>query len=95
MDDGEVAGLELRAHAFGCEGGGKFGRRAGEGGANVLVFEGEGEAVACAVAGCAEEGEGFGWGHGGGLVRGFPGDGVFVIGRVDKSRLQYWKLREM
>lgn len=63
VDDGEVPGLEFRADAFGCEGGGEFGGGAGEGGAGVVVFEGEGEAVACAVACCAEEGEGFGSGH--------------------------------
>lgn len=63
VDDCEVAGLQFGADAFGCEGGGEFGGRAGEGGAGVLVFEGEGETVACAVACCAEEREGFGLGH--------------------------------
>ena len=63
VDDCEVAGLQFGADALGCEGGGEFGGRAGEGGAGVLVFEREGETVACAIACCAEEGEGLGLGH--------------------------------
>ena len=63
VNDGEVAGLQLGADAFGCERGGEFGGRPSEGGAGVLVFEGESETVACAVTCCAEEGKGSGLGH--------------------------------
>ena len=89
MDDCEVARLQFRADAFGCEGGGEFGGGAGEGGAGVVVLEGEGEAVAGAVAGCAEEGEVF-FGVGHCLVRGSSGGGVSVVGLlggVARSRL--------